>query len=107
MEGPPTCECLGMSKETSCQALAKFIKTQTKQPESGFGSVLKDLIQDLESVENENKEKKNVSKANDNVLSGADARLGLLNEEQQMEEDISDVIVILADEPVAKYLALN
>ena len=44
MEGPPTCECLGMSKETSCQALAKFIKTQTKQPEYGFCSELKDLI---------------------------------------------------------------
>ena len=51
--------------------------------------------------------KKNVSKANDNVLSGADVILGLLNEEQQLEEDISDIIVIPADEPVAKYLSLN
>ena len=110
MEGPPTCECLDMTKETSClseqsvnvQPLSNFIQTQTIKPESGFDNHLKDLIQGLKC---ENKGNKNLTEVNDKVLSGVNIMVGLLNEEQQLEEEISDLIFIHAHEPVAEYFS--
>ena len=52
-------------------------------------------VHEPKSVENENKKNKNVCKSEDQQL------------EEYISEYISDIIVIPADEPVAKYLSLN